>query len=290
MKVLVAGAAGQLGRALLASRPRNDQVAALDRSSLDVCDSGSIVTAFEQHRPEVVVNAAAYTAVDRAESESDAAHRVNAEAPGLLAEACRRRGARLIQVSTDFVFDGRSSRPYRPDDSTSPLSVYGATKLEGERRVLREHPDGSAIVRTAWLYDATGRNFVTTMLRLMRERPVVRVVADQFGTPTAVGGLARAIWRAVEVEATGVLHWTDAGAASWYDFAEAIRRIGQSRGIVPSGVRVEPISTSEYPTPATRPAFSVLDKSSTWSALSLEGVHWQDALETTLSTLRSLEP
>ncbi len=290
MKVLIAGAAGQLGRALLASRPANAEVAALDRSSLDVCDSKSIAAAFAHHLPDVVVNAAAYTAVDRAESEPDAAHLVNAEAPGLLAEACRRHGARLVHVSTDFVFDGRSSRPYRTDDPTGPLSVYGATKLEGERRVLRELPDGAAIVRTAWLYDATGRNFATTMLRLMRERPVVRVVADQFGTPTAVEGLARAVWRAVEVEAAGVLHWTDAGAASWYDFAEAIRRIGQSRGIVPSGVRVEPISTSEYPTPATRPAFSVLDKSSTWSALSLEGVHWQDALETTLSTLRSLEP
>ena len=287
MRILIAGAAGQLGRAMLASLPDRHEVAALDRSSLDVGDAGSIAAAFEQHRPDAIINAAAYTAVDRAESEPDAAHRANAEAPGLIAEACRRHGARLVHVSTDFVFDGRSSRPYSPDDPTGPLSVYGATKLEGERRVLREHGEGSTILRTAWLYDASGRNFATTMLRLMRERPVVRVVADQFGTPTSVHGLATAIWRAVDVGATGILHWTDAGAASWYDFAESIRRLGQSRGIVPSGVRVEPISTSEYPTPATRPAFSVLDKSSTWSALSLEGVHWEDALD---ATLRSLEP
>lgn len=287
MRILIAGAAGQLGRALRASGPARHEIVALDRSSLDAGDPGSVAAAFERHRPEVLVNAAAYTAVDRAESEPDAAHRANAEAPGLLAEACRRHGAKLVHVSTDFVFDGRSSRPYRPDDPTGPLSVYGATKLEGERRVLREHGEGSAILRTAWLYDADGRNFATTMIRLMRERPVVRVVADQFGTPTSVEGLAKAIWRAVEVGATGILHCTDAGAASWYDFAEAIRRAGQSRGFLPSGVRVEPISTSEYPTPAIRPAFSVLDKSSTWPALALEGVHWEDALN---ATLRSLEP
>lgn len=287
MRIVIAGAAGQLGRSLVASCPEREAIIPLDRSALDAGDPASVAAAFEHHRPDVVVNAAAYTAVDRAESEPDAAHRVNAEAPGLLAEACRRHGARLVHVSTDFVFEGSSSRPYRPDDPTGPLSVYGATKLEGERRVLREHAEGSAIVRTAWLYDATGRNFATTMLRLMRERPVVRVVADQFGTPTATAGLARAIWRAIELGATGILHWTDAGSASWYDFAEAIRRAGQSRGIVPSGVRIEPIASEAYPTPATRPAFSVLDKSDTWAALGLTGVHWQDALEESLGSLPS---
>jgi dTDP-4-dehydrorhamnose reductase len=287
VKVLLLGAAGQLGRALVGTVPRAAELDARDRSRLDVGDRDAIAQAIESLAPAVVVNAAAYTAVDKAESDSETAHRLNAEAPGWIAEACREHGARLIHVSTDFVFDGRASRPYRPDDPTGPLSVYGATKLEGERRALREHADGTAIIRTAWLYDATSRNFATTMLRLMRERPLVRVVADQFGTPTAVGGLAHAIWRAIDRGSTGVLHWTDAGAASWYDFAEAIRRIGQSRGIVPSGVRIEPISTEEYPTPATRPAFSVLDKASTWQALDLAGVHWEDALAEQLGSLSS---
>lgn len=285
MKVLVAGAGGQLGRALIESVPSTIELIARDRRSLDVADRDAIGRAIESLEPAVVVNATAYTAVDKAEAESELAHRINAEAPGWIAEACRRHGSRLVHVSTDFVFDGRAARPYRPDDPTGPLSVYGATKLEGERRVLREHPDGSAIFRTAWLYDAANRNFATTMLRLMGERPVVRVVADQFGTPTSVRGLARAIWRAIEADVTGILHWTDAGSASWYDFAEAIRRLGQSRGIVPSGVRIEPISTEEYPTPATRPAFSVLDKASTWQALDLAGVHWEDALAETLGSL-----
>ncbi|MFZ9690467.1 MAG: dTDP-4-dehydrorhamnose reductase [Phycisphaerales bacterium] len=285
MKVLVAGAGGQLGRALIESVPSTIELIARDRRSLDVADRDAIGRAIESLEPAVVVNATAYTAVDKAEAESELAHRINAEAPGWIAEACRRHGSRLVHVSTDFVFDGRAARPYRPHDPTGPLSVYGATKLEGERRVLREHPDGSAIFRTAWLYDAANRNFATTMLRLMGERPVVRVVADQFGTPTSVRGLARAIWRAIEADVTGILHWTDAGSASWYDFAEAIRRLGQSRGIVPSGVRIEPISTDEYPTPAKRPAFSVLDKSATWTALGLAGIHWQDALVETLGSL-----
>ena len=278
MKVLVAGAGGQLGRALIESVPSTIELIARDRRSLDVADRDAIGRAIESLEPAVVVNATAFTAVDQAEAESELAHRINAEAPGWIAEACRRHGSRLVHVSTDFVFDGRAARPYRPHDPTGPLSVYGATKLEGERRVLREHPDGSAIFRTAWLYDAANRNFATTMLRLMGERPVVRVVADQFGTPTSVRGLARAIWRAIEADVTGILHWTDAGSASWYDFAEAIRRLGQSRGIVPSGVRIEPISTDEYPTPAKRPAFSVLDKSATWAAIGLTSVHWEDAL------------
>jgi dTDP-4-dehydrorhamnose reductase len=285
VKVLVAGAGGQLGRALIESVPSTIELIARDRRSLDVADRDAIGRAIESLEPAVVVNATAYTAVDKAEAESELAHRINAEAPGWIAEACRRHGSRLVHVSTDFVFDGRAARPYRPHDPTGPLSVYGATKLEGERRVLREHPDGSAIFRTAWLYDAANRNFATTMLRLMGERPVVRVVADQFGTPTSVRGLARAIWRAIEADVTGILHWTDAGSASWYDFAEAIRRLGQSRGIVPSGVRIEPICTDEYPTPAKRPAFSVLDKASTWQALELAGVHWQDALAETLGSL-----
>lgn len=285
MKVLVTGAGGQLGRAVLATAPASVELTPQSRADLDVGDERAVESAIACSSPDVVINAAAYTAVDKAESEAEAAHRVNAVGPGLLAAACRRRGARLIHVSTDFVFDGRSTRPYRPEDPTGPLGVYGATKLEGERRVLRELPEVGTIVRTAWLYDATGRNFLTTMLRLMSERQMVRVVSDQFGTPTSTDGLAEAIWRTVERGVTGVHHWTDAGSASWYDFAVAICRTGQSMGILRSEVRVEPILTEEYPTPAKRPAFSVLDKTATWTALGVAGVHWQDALDATIRSL-----
>lgn len=234
-------------------------------------------------RPAVVVNAAAYTAVDKAESDPDAASRGNADGPGFLAEGCREVGARLVHVSTDFVFDGATSRPYRPDDPPAPLGVYGATKLEGERRVLRELPHASLIVRTAWVYSSHGRNFVLTMIRLMRERGTVRVVSDQVGTPTSARDLAIALWDLIRLEATGVHHWTDAGVASWYDLAEAVRRLGQTRGLVPSNARVVPISTLEYPTPARRPAYSVLDKSSTWSILGRTSRHWLDTLDEVLA-------
>lgn len=283
MRVLVTGAGGQLGRELVRTAPEEFEVLAHERASLDVGDRSSVLHGVRAGRPAVVINAAAYTAVDKAESEPDAASRGNADGPGFLAEACREVGARLVHVSTDFVFDGATSRPYRPDDAPVPLGVYGATKLEGERRVLRELPLHSLVVRTAWVYSSHGRNFVLTMLRVMRERGTVRVVSDQVGTPTSARDLAKVLWDLVAAGATGVHHWTDAGVASWYDLAEAVRRLGQSRGLVPSNARVVPISTSEYPTPARRPAYSVLDKSSTWSILGRTSRHWLETLDEVLA-------
>lgn len=277
-RVLVTGAAGQLGRALLASTGPSRRCIGLDRSDCEIADADSVEAAMSEHRPQVVVNAAAYTAVDRAESEPEAADRGNAIGPAVLAEACGRHGARLVHLSTDFVFDGRGHRPYRPNDPTGPASVYGRTKLEGERRVAEISNGRALIVRTAWLYDATGRNFATTMLRLMRERGEVRVIADQVGTPTSSASLARGIWALVDAGAAGIHHWTDAGVASWYDFAVAIHRHAAERGLLPASVRIVPIATEEYPTPAARPAYSVLDKRETWRLAGIVSRHWQEEL------------
>lgn len=285
VRVLITGAAGQLGQALLATAGPDRRCIGLARSSCEIADADSVEAAMRAHRPQVVVNAAGYTAVDRAESEHEAAERGNAIGPAVLAEACLRHGARLVHLSTDFVFDGRGHRPYRPDDPTGPLSVYGRTKLEGERRVRAVAADRSLILRTAWLYDATGRNFVTTMVRLMRERGEVRVIADQVGTPTSSTSLARGIWMLVDAGATGTHHWTDAGVASWYDFAVAIRRLGAERGVLPQSARVVPIATEEYPTPAVRPAYSVLDKREAWRLAGFVSPHWEEALAEVIAAL-----
>lgn len=284
MKVIVTGAGGQLARGLAASAPHDIELLALGRAELDVTDGDSVEKVLARERPEWVINAAAYTDVDRAEGECEVAHAVNAEAPRTLARAVAAYRGRLLQVSTDFVFAGDQSRPYRPDDSVAPLNVYGTTKAAGERAVAELLPDRHLIVRTAWLYDRHGRNFVTTMLRLMKERREVTVVDDQIGTPTHAPGLARALWRAIARGLAGVHHWTDAGVASWYDFACAIQEIGVAQGLVDSSVTVRPIPSRQFPTRARRPAYSVLDKSQTWDVLGVTAAHWRDALVACLAS------
>ncbi len=192
--------------------------------------------AIERHTPDVIVNAAAYTAVDRAESDAEGARLLNTGAPGLLAHAARNRGVRLIHLSTDFVFDGMSSTPYAPTASPNPLSTYGRTKLEGEHAVLEVLGERAIILRSSWIYHSRGQNFVRSMLRLMREKRAVRVVADQIGTPTAASSLARVIWKLVyRPDIGGVHHWSDSGVASWYDFAVAIAEEAEARGLISTG-------------------------------------------------------
>ena len=200
----------------------------------------------------------------------------------LLADNARRIGARFVHVSTDFVFDGRSGIPYAPDAEPNPLGVYGRTKLEGER--LAGH--GALIIRTAWVYAPTGGNFVRTMLRLMAERPEVRVVADQIGTPTYAPGLAAALWALAEKGVTGIHHHTDSGAASWYDFAVAIQEEALAIGLLDTAAPVIPIATAEFPTPARRPHFSVLDKRSTIAALGAPAPHWRVNLRHMLNEVK----
>jgi dTDP-4-dehydrorhamnose reductase len=284
-KVLITGAAGQVGRALLDSVPADFEAIACTHADLDIGVGESVRDCVGRHRPAVIINAAAYTAVDKAESEPDAARRINAEGPGHLAAAARECGARLIHISTDFVFDGAASLPYRPDAATHPLSVYGRTKRDGERAALEALPQQSTIVRTAWVYAATGANFVRTMLRIMRANGAARVVADQVGTPTAARPLAETLWRiAANPDIRGIHHWTDAGVASWYDFAAAIAEEGAELGLLPPEVAVTPIATSDYPTPARRPAYSVLDKSSL-APYGISPIHWRRRLRAVLQEI-----
>lgn len=286
MNVLITGAGGQLGRALVQTSPTHAHVTAYAHAKLDVSDPHAIRSCVQRHRPDVIVNAAAYTAVDQAESEPLLAQRINADAPRYLAEVARSINARLIHISTNFVFDGTAGVPYRPDAATNPLSVYGATKRAGEIAVVETLPGSSVVLRTAWVYAAKGRNFVNTMLRMMREHGCVRVVADQIGTPTSARSLAHALWRIADAPyIEGVHHWTDAGVASWYDFAVAIAEEGATLGLLSVDVAVNPTTTDEYVTPARRPHYGVLD------ATALQGiassVHWRKCLRLVLEEITS---
>ena len=271
MKAVILGAGGQLGRALIATAPAGMMVAALDSAALDITDAEAVRVRITGAAPDLIVNAAAYTAVDRAETDEARAQAVNGDAVATLTDVARATGARLVQVSTDFVFDGRSGTPYHPDARTGPLNAYGRTKLFGEQAA----GDDALIVRTAWVYATQGGNFVRTMLRLMAAQPLLRVVADQVGTPTYAPDLARTIWTLAGQGARGVHHATDSGIASWYDFAVAIQEEALALGLLERVADVVPIATADFPTPAVRPAFSVLDKSATWDACGGAGVHWR---------------
>lgn len=274
--VLLFGARGQLGIEVQRSVPDDVTLVALDRSAGDITDPALVAGLFATHAPTFAINAAAYTAVDRAESEPDAAAAANAQGPALLAASCAAHGVRLLHVSTDFVFDGTRASPYPPDAVTRPLGVYGLTKRDGEQRVLASGAD-ALILRTGWVYAAHGGNFVNTMLRLMAERPALTVVEDQIGTPTWAAGLAQVVWALLRHPGCfGIYHWSDAGACSWYDFALAIREEAQALGLLAADcATVAPIPASGYPTPARRPAYSVLDKSRTREALGSDGDHWR---------------
>jgi dTDP-4-dehydrorhamnose reductase len=284
MKVLITGAKGQLGKALLASAPADMVVTALDRHGLDITNQEAIDAAMAEVLPDCVINAAAYTAVDKAEEDPESAHAANALAPGLLASSAAFYGARFVHISTDFVFDGRQSHPYATDDVTAPLGVYGLTKRVGEQATVLAHPE-ALIVRTAWVYSEHSGNFVQTMLRLMRERDEIRVVSDQIGTPTFATHLAQSIWSLLGKGAKGIFHYTDAGVASWYDFAVAIQEEARALGLLDRMIAVLPIATADYPTPALRPAYSVLDKTKTTQLIGA-APHWRDGLRTMLNRQR----
>ena len=283
MKVIITGAAGQVGRALLKTIPATFNVVGLARAQLDIGGELAVMHAVRAERPDLIISAGAYTAVDKAETEPEAAERANSTGPRNLALAARDTGARLIHISTDYVFDGTASRPYRTDAVTNPLSIYGKTKRQGEEAVLQVLAGESVVLRTAGVYAAQGNNFVRTMLRLMGSKGHVRVVADQVSTPTAATSLAEVIWAlATRPDVSGIHHWTDLGVASWYDFAVAIAEESAAIGLLPAGVRVDPIVTEEYPTPARRPAYSVMDKRSLSGVLPIPARHWRANLRTVL--------
>ena len=299
MRVLITGgASGQLRHELVRTAPIDVTLvgtAGTDGGTrLDVTDARAVAERVERLAPDVVINAAAYTAVDRAESEPDAARALNVDAVRHLAESALDVGARLVHVSTDFVFGGGAANadgtdagapPFAEDAPTSPLGVYGRTKRDGEQVVRAVLPESGTIVRTSWVYSAHGGNFVKTMLLLMNQRDEIGVVADQIGSPTWARSLAEALWRTVEVGATGTLHWSGAGVASWYDLAVAVLEEGRSLGLVAGSPRVSPLRTEQYPTPAPRAASSVLETSRTRERLDLPAVHWREDLRAMLGEL-----
>ena len=290
MKLLLLGGNGQVGRELrrsllplgelvVATRDGGDADAAADFDA-----PASLAALIEQTAPEVVVNAAAYTAVDKAETDAAAAFRINAEAPAAIAQACVDTGALLVHYSTDYVFDGNATRPYREDDATAPLGVYGASKLAGEQ-AIRASGARHAILRTAWVYAAHGKNFLLTMLRLANERDELRVVADQIGAPTPAAWIADATAEIIRrgVMASGTWHLVADGETSWHGFAEAIVDEAHALGLIARKPRVVAIPTADYPTPARRPAYSVLDTTRLQRDFGVAPPDWRDGLRRTLA-------
>jgi dTDP-4-dehydrorhamnose reductase len=300
MKVLITGKNGQLGSELQRSCPDNIEIQCFDSQTLDITDIAIVNEILIAFSPDIVINAAAYTAVDKAESDIEAAYSVNKTGASNLASACKAINAKLIHISTDFVFDGAKTTPYVSTDVTNPLGVYGASKLAGEQAVSLILGEQAIIVRTAWVYSQFGNNFVKTMLRLMAEKDQLGIVYDQVGTPTWAAGLANMLWALVQkssdkveetrdkiqvtsdkveeardkrqdssdkvgaesktLNQTTILNWTDAGVASWYDFAVAIQELAIEQGLLNKAIPISAIPASSYPTPAKRPAFSIIDK------------------------------
>lgn len=286
-RVLITGANGQLGWELQRTVPHGYKPTLLDKGGLDIIDESAVACCVEELQPNLIINAAAYTAVDKAEEDQEAAYAVNATGAGNLARASAATGCRLIQISTDFVFDGSQSTPYLPTDRPSPLGVYGDSKLKGEKLVSEITNGQALILRTAWVYSCQGSNFVKSMLRIMDQHDHLRVVADQVGTPSWAKGIAQAIWALAGLgEAKGIYHWTDAGVASWYDFAVAIQEEALAIGLLKERVTISPIRTEDYPVAAQRPSYSVLDKTSTWKLLGDTAPHWRQSLRGMLLELK----
>jgi dTDP-4-dehydrorhamnose reductase len=284
VNVLVLGGGGQVATAVHRAAPHRATV--MSRAELDIADERAVARVLTATGVQWVVNAAAYTAVDLAEDQAAQAIAVNDTAVGRLTAAAARARCRLVHLSTDFVFDGRSNRAYLPADPTNPLSVYGTSKLGGERHVLSD-PRG-LVLRTSWVYAAAGRNFVLTMLRLMREKERLNVVCDQIGAPTWASSVAAAIWGLIDADAPGgIYHWADLGVASWYDFAVAIQDEGVARGLLSHPIPIIPIASAAYPTRARRPAFSVLDTAATRALIETPAHHWRHNLRTMLDELRT---
>lgn len=289
-KILVTGIDGQLGKALEQTLTSVGEVIGLNREKLDLSQTNTISQVINEIKPDLVVNSAAYTAVDKAESEPELANAVNGIAPGILAEECQKLAVPLIHISTDYVFDGSQSQPYRETDPTNPINTYGKSKLAGEI-AIQKACQNYMILRTAWVYGVGGKgNFVKTMLRLGKEREEVRVVADQIGSPTCTADLATTITQLIPLlkpEIAGIYNCTNSGVASWYDFAVAIFEEAKQLGWDLKLQRVIPIATSEYPTPAKRPAYSVLSCSKISSLMGNYPPQWRQGLRQMLAELYS---
>lgn len=288
MRILVTGAYGQLGNELkeLSKNYPNWQFLFTDADSLDITSEIAVEDYFRKNNPQFVINCAAYTAVDKAETDAENARQINSVAPGFLAKAAKRFGAGFVHISTDYVFSGDSFLPYTENDPVKPLDVYGRTKQEGEARSLSQNPK-TIIIRTSWLYSSFGNNFVKTMLKLGTERETLNVVFDQVGTPTYAGDLANALLKIAETFGEkpdqfipGIYHYSNEGVASWYDFAKAIFELSKV------DCRVMPVLSEEFKTAAKRPHYSVLNKSKIKATFSLEIPYWKDSLKICIQKLQ----
>ena len=277
MKVIVFGKTGQLARSLADHKVDAIKATFLARSECDLSDPTMIRSVLNTEKPDFVINAAAYTDVDQAEQEPEIANYINAIAPRLMAQWAAEHAAKLIHISTDFVFDGTGESPYKPEDKATPACIYGKSKLKGEFEVMELAPKAAMIIRTAWVYSEYGNNFVTTMLRLMREHDSLSVVDDQRGSPTYAASLARTIMQIISEGRfdPGIYHWTDRSNATWYEFAREIQQEALKAGLLKRTIPINKISTDQYPTRAARPAYSVLDTTDLKNLLGRENVDWQ---------------
>jgi dTDP-4-dehydrorhamnose reductase len=284
-KILITGANGQLGNEfrVLADQYPGHEFIFLSRSELQIENAENVKQVFAVHQPQWCVNCAAYTAVDKAESEKETAFAINAKAAGTLAKVCAETNTGFIHISTDYVFDGSSAEPYKEDAGTGPINTYGHSKLQGEQLVQQYNPD-AIIIRTAWVYSFFGNNFVKTMMRLMKERESINVVNDQVGSPTYAADLAQAIMQIITgaQHAPGVYHYSNEGRISWYEFALAIKEL------IGSNCAVNPIPSSSYPTPAKRPQYSLLDKSKIKSTFNVQVPEWKESLKVCVGKLLSV--
>ncbi len=287
-KILLIGSQGQVGQELKKTLPQTGEVISVTRTELDLSDPGVIVEVIERIKPDFIVNAAAYTAVDKAQSEPEIARKINAQAPAVMAKASKNIGATLLHISTDYVFNGQKNTPYLENDSTDPLGIYGITKRDGEQSI-QEVGGRHIILRTAWVYGAYGKgNFVKTMLRLGQEKELIKIVCDQVGSPTWSYDIAMRITeilKNIEKVPTGIYHFTDSGSISWYDFAMNIFEEARKLGFAFKLQEIIPINTHEYPTPAKRPAYSVLSNQKLTDCLGTYPPYWRDSLKKMLVQL-----
>jgi dTDP-4-dehydrorhamnose reductase len=278
-RVLILGCNGQVGQALVQSAPSQYDVVAFQRNDVDFARTADLKAKISNVNASVIINAAAYTAVDKAETEFDLARQINTTAVKAIAEVAARQSAFMVHYSTDYVFNGRASTPYLPEDQTDPLSIYGQTKRAGEESVLNTLSlENYLVLRTQWVHSPGGRNFVSTISRALQNNTSLRIVSDQVGTPTLAADIAEATWRALEARVSGLHHMTNTGAAAWFDFAHAIKALLKIQKPDAQLAELTPIATADYPLPAKRPAYALLDKSSLIAATGKTPRHWQDAL------------
>ncbi len=291
VKVLLTGATGQLGKTLIETKPNSINLVTPNRYEVDLSKPEKSIIFLEKVNPDWIINAAAYTNVDKSESESDLAFCINGKAPAIFANFLNNSGGKLLQISTDFVFNGKKNTAYSSQDKTDPINVYGKSKLLGEKETLKFK--NNKVIRTSWLYSPYGRNFLKTMLKLhdlkSKSGENLRVISDQIGCPTSCKSLSEACWQILLCKnslKSKIFHWSDCGVASWYDFAAAIGELAEEKFIINNSAPVIPIRTDEYPTPAERPKLSLMNCEESYKELCIKPKHWRKSLSDVLDQLK----